>query len=189
MYDWTLSWAERPGGAWALFFIAVAESSFFPIPPDVMLIPMCLADRSRAYYYAAVCTVASVIGGLLGYAIGYFLLETLGRWVIDLYGYGEQVDYFTGAYDQWGHWIILIAGFTPFPYKVITIASGFVSYNLFWFVLLSVLTRGARFFLVATLLYFYGDWARDFIERRLGFLATLSVILFIGGFVAVGYFF
>jgi membrane protein YqaA with SNARE-associated domain len=109
--------------------------------------------------------------------------------LIDLYGYGAQVEYFKGAYDQWGHWIIVIAGFTPFPFKVITITSGFVSYNLLLFLVLSALTRGARFFLVATLLYFWGDWARDFIERRLGLLATLSVILFIGGFVAISYFF
>jgi membrane protein YqaA with SNARE-associated domain len=189
LYHWVLALADRPSAPWALGGISFAESSFFPVPPDVMLIPMCLARPARAFWYATICTVTSVLGGLLGYAIGFLLFDTIGRFLIELYGYREQVDYFTGAYDQWGHWIILIAGFTPFPYKVITIASGFVSYNLFWFVLLSALTRGARFFLVATLLYFYGDWAREFIERRLGLLATISVILFIGGFVAVGYFF
>jgi membrane protein YqaA with SNARE-associated domain len=189
LYHWVLELAEKPFAPWALGGISLAESSFFPIPPDAMLLPMCLARPSRAFWYATICTVTSVLGGLLGYAIGYLLFDTVGRFLIDLYGYGAQVEYFKGAYDEWGHWIIVIAGFTPFPYKVITITSGFVSYNLLWFFVLSVLTRGARFYLVATLLYFWGDWARDFIERRLGLLATLSVILFIGGFVAISYFF
>ncbi len=189
LYHWVLALAERPFATWALGGVSFAESSFFPVPPDVMLVPMCLARPKRAFWYAAVCTVTSVLGGIFGYAIGYLLFDTVGRFLIDLYGYGEQVDYFRTAYDEWGHWIILIAGFTPFPYKVITIASGFVSYNLLLFILLSVLTRGARFFLVALLLYFWGDWARDFIERRFGLLTTIAVVLFIGGFVAVGYFF
>jgi membrane protein YqaA with SNARE-associated domain len=189
LYHWVLALAEKPSAPWALGGISFAESSFFPIPPDAMLLPMCLARPRRAFWYATICTVTSVLGGLLGYAIGYLLFDTVGRFLIDLYGYGAQVEYFKNAYDEWGHWIIVIAGFTPFPYKVITIASGFVSYNLLWFVVLSVLTRGARFYLVATLLYFWGDWAREFIERRLGLLATLSVLIFIGGFVAIGYFF
>jgi membrane protein YqaA with SNARE-associated domain len=189
LYHWVLALAERPFAPWALAGISFAESSFFPVPPDAMLLPMCLARPRRAFWYATICTVTSVAGGLLGYAIGYLLYDTVGKFLIDLYGYGAQAEYFKSAYDEWGHWIIVIAGFTPFPYKVITITSGFVSYNLFWFVALSILTRGARFYLVATLLYFWGDWAREFIERRLGLLATLSVILFIGGFAAIGYYF
>jgi membrane protein YqaA with SNARE-associated domain len=174
LYRWVLALAEKPFAPWALGGLSFAESSFFPIPPDAMLLPMCLARPRRAFWYATICTVTSVLGGLLGYAIGYLLFDTVGRFLIDLYGYGAQVEYFKNAYDEWGHWIIVIAGFTPFPYKVITITSGFVSYNLLWFVVLSVLTRGARFYLIATLLYFWGDWAREFIERRLGLLATLA---------------
>jgi membrane protein YqaA with SNARE-associated domain len=189
LYHWVLALGDKPFAPWALGGIAFAESSFFPIPPDAMLLPMCLARPSRAFWYATICTVASVIGGLFGYLIGFLLFDTVGRFLIELYGYGDKVEYFKGAYDQWGHWIIVIAGFTPFPFKVITITSGFVSYNLFWFFVLSALTRGARFFLVATLLYFWGDWARDFIERRLGLLATISVIIFIGGFILAGYLF
>lgn len=187
LYRWVLALAERPSAPWTMAGVSFAESSFFPIPPDVMLIPMCMARPDRAFWYATICTATSVLGGLLGYAIGYLLFDTVGRFLIDLYGYSAQVEYFKAAYDEWGHWIIVIAGFTPFPFKVITITSGFVSYNILIFVLLSLLTRGARFFLVATLLFFWGAWAREFIERRLELLATLSVIIFIGGFVAVRY--
>jgi membrane protein YqaA with SNARE-associated domain len=126
---------------------------------------------------------------LFGYLIGYLLFDTVGRFLIELYGYGAQVEYFKGAYDEWGHWIIVIAGFTPFPYKVITITSGFVSYDILWFVVLSVLTRGARFYLVALLLYIWGDWARDFIERRFEMLTVVAAVLFIGGFASIAYFF
>jgi membrane protein YqaA with SNARE-associated domain len=189
LYRWVLALAERPFAPWALGGISFAESSFFPIPPDVMLIPMCLARPARAFWYAAICTVTSVLGGMFGYLIGYLLFDTVGRFLIELYGYGAQVEYFKGSYDQYGHWIIMIAGFTPFPYKVITITSGFVSYDIVWFVVLSVITRGARFYLVALLLYIWGDWARDFIERRFELLTVVAAALFIGGFAAVAYFF
>jgi len=190
LYRWMLALAEKPSAPWALGGISFAESSFFPIPPDAMLIPMCLARPERAFWYATICTVMSVLGGLLGYAIGFLLFDTVGSFLINLYGYGDQVERFKAAYDEWGHWIILIAGgATPIPYKVITIASGFVSYNLFVFVALSVIARGSRFYLVAALLYFWGDWAREFIERRLEWLATLFVVLLVGGFAIVYYFF
>jgi membrane protein YqaA with SNARE-associated domain len=189
LYHWVLALAEKPSAPWALGGISFAESSFFPIPPDVMLIPMCLARPKRAFWYATICTATSVLGGLFGYLIGYLLFDTVGRFLIELYGYGAQVEYFKGAYDEWGHWIIVIAGFTPFPYKVITITSGFVSYDILWFVALSVLTRGARFFLVALLLYIWGDWARDFIERRFEMLTVVAAVLFIGGFASIAYFF
>lgn len=189
LYHWTLALAQRPFAPWALGAVSFAESSFFPIPPDVMLIPMCLAKPHRAFWYATLCTVASVLGGLFGYAIGYLVFDTVGRAVIEFYGYGAQVDYFKEAYDRFGHWIIVIAGFTPFPYKVVTITSGFVSYDLALFMLLSVLTRGARFYLVAFLLYMWGDWARDFIERRFELLTVVFTALLIGGFAAVYFLF
>jgi membrane protein YqaA with SNARE-associated domain len=189
LYHWTLALAERPFAPWALGGVSFAESSFFPIPPDVMLIPMCLAQPKRAFWYATICTAASVLGGIAGYAIGYLLFDTVGHFLINLYGYADQLEYFKGAYDQYGHWIIMIAGFTPFPYKVVTIASGFVKYEFIWFILLSVLTRGARFYLVAFLLYMWGDWARDFIERRFELLTVVFAALFIAGFAGVYLFF
>jgi membrane protein YqaA with SNARE-associated domain len=189
LYDWTMRQAARPRADRALAVVSFLESSVFPIPPDVMLIPMCLADRSRAYYYAAVCTVASVIGGLFGYAIGYFLLETLGRWVIDLYGYAEKWQAFEDAYAEWGVWIILIKGLTPIPYKIVTIASGAAHFSLIVFTIASIITRGARFFLVAGLLRTFGEPIRGFIEKRLNILGIIFVVCLIGGFVAVRYLF
>ena len=184
LYDWVLDLAARPWAPKALAAISFIESSVFPIPPDVMLVPMCLAKPNRAFWYAGICTVASVLGGLLGYAIGALLYDTLGQFLIRLYGYGDKLETFRAAYAEWGHWIILIKGATPIPYKVITIASGFAGYNLFWFTVLSIITRGVRFYLVAALIYFWGEPARAFIERRLGLVMLLSVIIFIGGFYA-----
>jgi membrane protein YqaA with SNARE-associated domain len=184
LYDWVLKLAEHPRAAWALAAVSFAESSFFPIPPDVMLIPMCLARRERAWVYAGLCTVASVLGGLLGYAIGALLYDTLGRYIIELYGYRETAEQFRAGYAAWGHWIILLKGLTPIPFKIITITSGFAGYDLFWFVVLSIITRGGRFYLVAALIYVWGPHARDFIEKRLEWFALLFAVLFIGGFVA-----
>jgi membrane protein YqaA with SNARE-associated domain len=149
-----------------------------------MLVPMALARPDKAYHYAAVCTAASVTGGMLGYAIGAYLYESVGLWLISLYGYGDKVEAFRAAYAQWGAWIILIKGATPIPYKVITIASGFAGYNLLWFTLLSIVTRGVRFYLVATLIYFWGEPAREFIERRLGLVMLAFAVIFVAGFYA-----
>jgi membrane protein YqaA with SNARE-associated domain len=184
LYDRVLDLAAKPWAPTALAVISFVESSVFPIPPDVMLIPMCLAKPNRAFWYAGICTVASVLGGLLGYAIGALLYDTLGLFLIRLYGYGDKLETFRAAYAEWGHWIILIKGATPIPYKVITIASGFAGYSLFWFIVLSIITRGVRFYLLATLLYFWGDRARVFIERRLGLILFLFVVIFIAGFYA-----
>jgi membrane protein YqaA with SNARE-associated domain len=184
LYDWVLKLAEHPRAAWALAAVSFAESSFFPIPPDVMLIPMCLARRERAWLYAGLCTVASVLGGILGYAIGALLYDTVGKWIIELYGYRESAEQFRTAYAEWGHWVILLKGLTPIPFKIITITSGFAGYDLFWFVVLSIITRGGRFYLVAALIYVWGPHARDFIEKRLEWFALLFAVLFIGGFVA-----
>lgn len=185
LYHWVLALSEKPSAPWALAGVSFAESSFFPIPPDVMLVPMCLARPDRALWYAGICTIASVLGGLLGYAIGYLLYDTLGSFLIRLYGYGDQVEAFRAAYAEWGHWIILIKGATPIPYKVITITSGFAAYSLFWFTVLSIVTRGVRFYLIATLLYFWGEPAREFIERRLEPLALVGFVALVGGFVVV----
>lgn len=189
LYDWTMRQAARPRADRALAVVSFLESSVFPIPPDVMLIPMCLANRQRAFYYAGICTIASVIGGLLGYAIGYFLIETVGKWIIDLYGYAQKWQAFEDAYDEWGVWIILIKGLTPIPYKIVTIASGAAHFSLAVFIIASVVTRGLRFFIVAGLLRAYGEPIRDFIEKRLNILGVIFVVCLVGGFVVVRYLF
>jgi len=189
MYDWCVATAGKPFATWAMGFVSFVESSFFPIPPDAMLIPMCLARPDRAYYLATVCTLASVAGGILGYAIGYFLYDTLGLWLMQLYGYGAKVEAFREAYREWGAWIILLKGMTPIPYKIVTIASGFTAYPIVPFILLSVVARGMRFYLVAFLIYRYGERARGIIEERLGLWTTIAAVLLIGGFVAAVYLF
>ena len=186
-YDWVIRMSEHPKSLWVLFGVSFAESSFFPIPPDVMLVPMILAQRQKAWLIAAVCTVASVIGGFFGYAIGYFLFETIGQWVINLYGLQGGFAQFQEQFNKWGLWIILIKGLTPIPYKLITIASGAAHFNLAVFAGASVVTRGLRFYLVAALLYFFGQPVRGFIEKHLTLVTTAAVVLIVAGFVAVSY--
>jgi membrane protein YqaA with SNARE-associated domain len=189
LYDWTMRMARHPKAPHVLFCVSFAESSFFPIPPDVMLVPMVLANRSKAWFYAGIAMVASVLGGLAGYAIGYFLYETLGQWLITAYGLGAQFEAYRAAYNEWGLWIILIKGLTPIPYKLVTIASGAAGFNIWVFIGASILTRGARFFMVAALLYWFGEPIRDFIERRLTLVTTAFLVALVGGFVAVKYLF
>ena len=189
LYDWTMRMASHPKAPHALFGVSFAESSFFPIPPDVMLVPMVLANRGKAWFYAAIATVASVLGGLAGYAIGYFMYETLGQWLIAVYGLGAQFEAYRAAYNEWGLWIILIKGLTPIPYKLVTIASGAAAFDFWVFIAASIATRGARFFLVAGLLYWAGGPIREFVERRLTLVTTVFAILLVGGFVAVKYVF
>jgi membrane protein YqaA with SNARE-associated domain len=179
--------AHGPRALPALAAVAFAESSFFPIPPDAMIIPMVLAEPRRAWWIAGVATAASVIGGIAGYAIGYYLYETLGQWLINLYGHQDGVAAFRAAYNEWGLWIILIKGLTPIPYKIVTIASGVAGFSFSAFVLASILTRGLRFFLVAGLLRIYGAPIRDFIERRLTLVTTVFILLVVGGFLASHY--
>jgi membrane protein YqaA with SNARE-associated domain len=167
--------------------VSFIESSVFPIPPDVMLIPMVLAQRAKAWWFATIATVGSVIGGVAGYAIGYFVFETLGQPILAFYGLTDAFQQFAERYNDWGAWIVFIAGVTPFPYKVITIASGATQLNLAVFMIASVLARGLRFFLVAGLLYWVGQPIRAFIERRLGLVTTVFVILLLGGFIAIKY--
>jgi membrane protein YqaA with SNARE-associated domain len=189
LYDRTMSLASHRHAMRVLAVISFAESSFFPIPPDAMLIPMVLAHRDRAWAMAAVCTIASVLGGILGYAIGYFLFEAVGRPILDFYGYQEEFQRFADAYNKWGLWIILIKGLTPIPYKLVTIASGVAHFDPTVFILASIATRGARFFLVAALLRRFGPPIRTFVEKNLTAVATTALLLIVGGFVAVKYLF
>ena len=187
LYDWTMRQASGPQAPRALAVVSFTESSFFPIPPDVLLLPMVLANRERAWFYAGLCTAASVLGGLLGYAIGYFLFKTIGRWVIELYGLQKAFETFRDSYAQWGLWIILIKGLTPIPFKIVTIASGAAHFDLVVCVLATAATRAARFFLVAALIHRFGAPIRDFIERRLTLVTTIFAVGLIGGFVVIRY--
>ncbi|NDV01507.1 YqaA family protein [Pseudoroseicyclus tamaricis] len=187
LYDWTLSLASHRHATWALALIAFVESSFFPIPPDVVLIPMIIARPGRAFFYALVATVASVLGGLFGYFIGLSLFEQIGQPILDFYGKGEDFAHFAERYNEWGAWAVLIAGVTPFPFKVITIASGATALSLPVFILASVIARALRFFLVAALLWRFGEPIRDFIERRLGLVFIVFCLLLVGGFLGVTY--
>ena len=189
LYDWCMAAAHKPHALWTMGAISFAESSFFPVPPDVMLIPMALARPERAFALAAWCTMTSVAGGLLGYAIGALLYDSIGHWLIQIYGYGDKVDAFREAYARWGAWIILLKGLTPIPYKVVTITSGFAGYNLFAFIFLSIIARATRFFVVAFLLYRYGEQARHIIEKRLGLWVTLGAVVVVGGLFAAVYLF
>ena len=185
LYDWTMGLAGHRHATPALAAVSFVESSVFPIPPDIVLIPMVLADRAKAFRIALICTIASVLGGMLGYAIGVFLFEEIGRPMLEFYGYGPKVAEFQGKYNDWGAWAVFIAGVTPFPYKVITILSGVTSLDLLVFVVASVAARGLRFFIVAALLWKFGEPIRDFIEKYLGLLFVAFCVLLIGGFVLV----
>jgi membrane protein YqaA with SNARE-associated domain len=186
LYDCCVAAAGKKHALGILTAVAFVESSFFPIPPDVMLVPMSLARPDRAFLLAAWCTAASVAGGVVGYGIGALLYDSVGAWLIHLYGYGDKVEAFRAAYAQWGAWIILIKGLTPIPYKIVTITSGFAGYNFGLFVVLSVITRGMRFFLLAFLLNRYGELARHIIEKRLALWTWLfAAVLVIGIVVAL----
>jgi membrane protein YqaA with SNARE-associated domain len=187
LYDKVIALSESRHALTALAAVSFAESSFFPIPPDVVLVPMALAKPEKARTYALVCTIASVVGGMLGYAIGAYLYDTVGHWLISAYGYGDSVEAFRAAYAKWGSWIILIKGMTPIPYKIVTIASGFAGYDFFTFVVLSMITRGARFFLEAELLRIYGEPIRDFVEKRLTLVTTAVLAVIVGGFLIARY--
>ncbi|MBV9836396.1 MAG: DedA family protein [Alphaproteobacteria bacterium] len=189
LYDWVIRLAGHRHAIPAMGAVSFVESSFFPIPPDVMLVPMVLARRDRAFTIATVCTVCSVLGGLLGYAIGYYLFETIGAWVVKLYNLQGALENFRAGFERYGVWIILIKGLTPIPYKLVTIASGAAHFDLFTFVWASIVTRGIRFFAVAALLWKYGEPIRAFLEKRLTLITWLFLIALVGGFVAFRYLF
>jgi membrane protein YqaA with SNARE-associated domain len=183
IYDWCVAAADKPYALWVLAAVSFAESSFFPVPPDIMLLPMSLARPQRAWLFATLCTVASVAGGVLGYAIGALLYDSVGQWLINLYGLAGKVEAFRASYAEWGAWIIIGKGLTPIPYKLVTITSGFAGYNLGLFILCSIIARGGRFFVVAILLNRYGDIIRAEIEKRLGLWVSLLAAVLIAGFI------
>ncbi|WP_417269875.1 YqaA family protein [Celeribacter sp.] len=187
LYQWTLQLAQSPNALWALAIVAFIESSVFPIPPDILMIPLIIARPREAFKIAGIATVASVAGGMLGYWIGYGAFETIGRPVLEFYGKDAYFDEFAVKYNEYGAWAVLIAGVTPFPYKVITILSGTTQLSLPVFIAASIAARSLRFFIVAALLWKFGTPIRDFIERRLGLVFTLLVLIFVGGFYAVKY--
>lgn len=185
LYDWTMGLAQHRHAMWALALVAFIESSVFPIPPDVIMIPMILARPHRAWAIAGVALLASVLGGLLGYAIGALAFETLGQPILESMGKADAMEAFNERFNDVGFWAVLIAGMTPFPYKVITIMSGWTGMPLLTFLVTSILARGLRFFIVAALLARYGAPIRDFIERRLGLMFALFIVLLLGGFYVV----
>lgn len=185
LYDWTIRMADHPRALWVLALVSFVESSVFPIPPDVLMIPMIIARPNRAWLIALVALVASVLGGLLGYAIGALAYEQIGRPILETLGKGEAMEAFGTRFNDFGFWAVLTAGITPFPYKVITIMSGWTGMPLATFVATSILARGIRFFLVAALLWKFGEPVRTFIEKRLGLMAIIFVVLLFGGFYLV----
>ncbi|WP_170459035.1 YqaA family protein [Ruegeria arenilitoris] len=187
LYDRTIRLADHPHALWVLAFVAFIESSVFPIPPDVLMIPMILARPSRAWLIATVALVFSVLGGLLGYAIGAFFYDSIGQPILEAMGKGHAMQEFNQRFNDFGFWAVLTAGVTPFPYKVITIMSGWTGMPLGTFIATSILARALRFYIVAGLLWGFGEPIRDFIEKRLGLIFTLFIILLIGGFLVVKY--
>ena len=185
LYDWTIAMSDHPRALWVLAAVSFVESSVFPIPPDVLMIPMILARPSRAWLIALVALVSSVIGGLLGYAIGALAYEQIGQPILEALGKGDSMAAFSTRFNNVGFWAVLTAGMTPFPYKVITIMSGWTAMPLGTFIATSILARGLRFFIVAALLWKFGAPIRDFIERRLGLMTILFVVLLFGGFYLV----
>ena len=189
LYDWVLHWAATPYGTWALFLLSFAESSFFPIPPDVLLIALCVARPERSFKYALVCAVGSVLGGCLGYLIGWQFMASLGSRIVAFYGLSDKVAYIETLYNTYDAWAVGIAGFTPIPYKVFTIAAGMFKINFTVFVLASMASRSARFFLVGGLIYLFGPRIQHFIDRYFDLLAVTFTVLLVGSFILIKYLF
>ena len=185
LYDWVLHWAATPYGTWALFLLAFAESSFFPIPPDVLLIALCVARPERSFKYALVSAVGSILGGCLGYLIGWQFMASVGDRIVAFYGLTEKVAYIESLYQTYDAWAVGIAGFTPIPYKVFTIAAGMFKINFLVFVLASLISRSARFFIVGGLIYLFGPRIQRFIDRYFDLLAVSFTVLLVGGFVLI----
>jgi len=185
LYEACMAWIQTRYGLWALFLIAVAESSFFPIPPDVFLIALCIAVPGRSFYYAAICAAGSVLGGGLGYGLGLGFMDTVGMRILNWYGLMEKYEVVQSLYRQYDAWAVGAAGFTPLPYKLFTITAGAFKINFATFMLVSLLARSARFFLVAGFIYKFGAPVRTFIERYFNLLATIFFILLVGGFLLI----
>ena len=187
LYDWVLHWAETPYGSWALFLLAFAESSFFPVPPDVLLIALAISIPAKAFKYALICSLGSLLGGVAGYVIGYQFMDLIGFRIVDFYGFTEQYYAVGNLYNRYNAWAVGIAGFTPIPYKVFTISAGAFKINFVIFFIASAISRSARFFLVGWLIYKFGPGIRLFIDRYFNILAFVFVALLIGGFILIKY--
>ena len=187
LYHWVLHWAETPYSTWALFLLAFAESSFFPIPPDVLLIALAVARPAKSLHYALVCSVGSVLGGCLGYFIGYQFMEVLGQKIVSLYGFQDKIDHIQQLYQQYDAWAVGIAGFTPIPYKVFTLSAGMFKIDFLVFVLASLISRSARFFLVGALFYKFGARIKPLIDRYFDILAVSFTVLLVLGFAVIKY--
>tara|TARA_Y100001970_G_scaffold81944_1_gene103787 strand:- start:4745 stop:5329 length:585 start_codon:yes stop_codon:yes gene_type:complete len=187
LYEWTLKKSEHPKASWFLSIISFTESSFFPIPPDIILIPMVIAKTAKAWTYAFICTVSSVLGGALGYLIGFFFYNSIGILIVNYYGLDNQFTNFENSYNEYGFWIVLGAGFTPFPFKLITISSGLFGLNFITFILVAFVARGLRFFLLAGLLKLFGENIKKLIDQYFNLLAIIFFILLIGSFVLIKY--
>ena len=187
LYDWVLSWAETPYGTWALFLLAFCESSFFPIPPDILLIALAVAVPKKSLKYALVCSAGSVLGGCFGYLIGWQFMASIGSPIVDFYGLGAKVEYIGVLYNKYDAWAVGIAGFTPIPYKVFTIAAGVFKINFSVFVLTSLVSRSARFFIVGGLIYLFGPKVQGFIDKYFNILAVAFTVLLVLGFVVIKY--
>ena len=185
LYNWTLDKASHKKASWFLVLISFAESSFFPIPPDILLIPMILTKRLKAWFYALICTLSSVAGGLAGYAIGIFFYATIGSAIVEIYGLSDSFNLFEDYYNQYGIWIVLGGGFTPFPFKFITIASGVFNLDIFLFVIVAIIARGLRFYLIATLLFIFGNAIKNLIDKYFNLLVSLFFILLIGSILII----
>jgi membrane protein YqaA with SNARE-associated domain len=185
LYDWVLSWADSKYGTLALFLVAFCESSFFIVPPDILLIALAVSKPKRSFYYALISTIGSVLGGMFGYFIGLEFMEVVGIPILKLYGVMDKYEYVAVLYNKYDAWAVSIAGFTPIPYKLFTIAAGATKINFAIFFISSLLSRGARFFLVGGLIYFFGARIKNFIEKYFNILSIVFVIFLIGGFIAV----
>ncbi len=189
LYDWVLHWAETPYGIWALFLLAFAESSFFPVPPDILLIALAVAIPKKSLKYAMVCSVGSVLGGCFGYLIGWQFMAGIGEKIISFYNLTDKIEYIQALYMQYDAWAISIAGFTPIPYKIFTISAGAFDINFSVFIIASILSRSARFFLVGGLIYFFGAGIQAFIDKYFNQLAIAFTVLLVAGFVIIKYLF
>ncbi|MBT9437647.1 MAG: DedA family protein [Desulfobacterales bacterium] len=189
LYSWVLHWAETPYGSWALFLLALSESSFFPVPPDVLLIALAVSIPKKSFKYALICTAGSLIGGCLGYLIGWQFMITVGEKIIQFYGLTHKMQYIKDLYMQYDAWAIGIAGFTPIPYKVFTISAGAFDINFTVFIIASAISRAARFFLVAWLIYLFGPKIKTFIDKYFNILAITFVVLLVAGFAIIKFFF
>ena len=187
LYDWVLHWAETPYAIPALFILSFTESSFFPVPPDVLLIALAISIPKKSFKYAMICTVGSILGGMLGYLIGLKLIDTIGMPILNFYGAMDKYEYIQALYQKYDAWAVGVAGFTPIPYKVFTIAAGAFKIDFPVFVLASLAGRAGRFFLVAGIIYFFGPTIKDFIDKYFNLLCFAFMLLLIGGFILIKY--